>query len=69
MANKKEIEFSIDKDGNISFEVKGIKGPDCLEETKDIEEALGKVTDREKTSEFYQEDVSTERELEQNWGS
>jgi hypothetical protein len=55
MAKKQELEFSIDDDGKISIKVVGAQGPECLELTKAIEEALGVVTDRKKTSDFYVE--------------
>ena len=43
----------IDKDGNIVIEVNGIKGSDCIKETKDLEDKLGEVTKRDKKPEFY----------------
>ncbi|MHC4831509.1 MAG: DUF2997 domain-containing protein [Planctomycetota bacterium] len=58
MADKHEIEITIDDDGNVSFEVKGVKGKKCLEITKDLEEALGMVKSREHTGDYYQTDVS-----------
>ncbi len=50
---KQELEFSIDDDGKISIKVIGAQGAECLELTKAIEEALGVVTDRKKTPDFY----------------
>ena len=41
-------------DGNVKFEVKGIKGKKCIDFTKDFEEAIGEVERRYYTSEFYQ---------------
>jgi len=56
MANRQEIEIVIAKDGKVSFQIKGVKGPKCLEETKFLEDALGGgVLEREKTGEFYEE--------------
>ena len=56
MANRQEIEITIAKDGTVSFQIKGVAGPKCLEETKFLEDALGgEVLEREKTPEFYQE--------------
>jgi hypothetical protein len=51
----KEIEFTIDSDGNVSFEFKGTPGAGCLKETQELEAALGKVTDRDFTPEYYQD--------------
>jgi len=57
MASMQELEISIAPDGTVSFQIKGVKGPKCLDETKFLEEALGgEVLSREKTSDFYQED-------------
>ena len=54
-AKKQELEVTIGDDGKISIKVIGGEGPSCLELTKAIEEALGVVTDRKKTSDFYVE--------------
>ena len=56
MANRQEIEIVIAPDGKVSFQIKGVKGPQCLAETRFLEEALGgEVLEREKTGEFYEE--------------
>lgn len=54
MAVKQEIEFTINPDGSVGIEVKGAKGASCTELTREIEEALGIVTNRNYTSEYYQ---------------
>lgn len=59
MADKHEIEIDIDDAGNVSFQVKGVKGKKCLEITKALEEALGIVVKQEKTAEFYQTETQT----------
>lgn len=57
MATKQEIEISIATDGTVSFQIKGVEGPRCLDETKFLEDALGgEVTSREKTADFYKHD-------------
>ena len=59
MAEKQELEIQIAADGTVTIDVQGMKGSSCLDLTKDIEEALGLVLDREKKSSFYeQEDQS-----------
>lgn len=68
MAEKHEIQFTIDDDGNVSFEVKGVKGKKCLEITKDIEEALGVVVNREHTGEYYQQEVERTSHVDQQGG-
>lgn len=65
MAKKHEIDIQIDDNGNVSFKVKGLKGKACLEVTKELEEALGIVVNREKTAEYYQTETQAERQIEQ----
>lgn len=55
---KQDIEITISPNGEVSFRIKGVKGPKCLDETKFLEEAVGEVIDREKTSEYYEESPS-----------
>jgi hypothetical protein len=53
---KQDIEIVIAPDGKVSFTIKGVKGPDCLSETKFLEDALGgEVLDRQKTGEYYEQ--------------
>jgi hypothetical protein len=47
-----EIDVLIDKDGQVRLEVRGVKGPACLDLTRDLEAALGgQVADRQMTAE------------------
>ncbi len=64
MAQKHEIQIEIGDNGEISFLVKGLKGKACLEVTKDLEEALGIVKNREMTSEYYQQEVKPTTEIQ-----
>ena len=60
-----EIQVIIEKDGQVRLEVCGVKGPACLDLTKDLEEALGgKVEDRQMTSEALESQV---QEQNQQW--
>ena len=55
--HKQDIEIVINAKGEVTFQVKGVKGGSCLAETKFLEEALGgdaAVVDQQKTSEFYE---------------
>lgn len=63
MAVKQELEISITPEGEVKIEVKGVKGSSCLDVTKEIEEALGVVTDREHTSEYYQQEQEQQRKI------
>ena len=52
---KQDIEIVINAKGEVTFEVKGVKGGSCLDETKFLEHALGgAVIDQQKTSEYYE---------------
>lgn len=59
MAKKDELEISINAEGEVSINVIGAKGKKCLDLTKDIEEALGIVTERETKPQFYEQDTDT----------
>jgi len=55
--HKQDIEIVINAKGEVTFQVKGMKGGSCLDETKFLEQALGgegAVIDQQKTSEFYE---------------
>jgi hypothetical protein len=58
MATRQDLNITISKDGKVEIKVSGVEGPRCLEITKDLEEALGIVTNREKTSDFYKDQTS-----------
>jgi len=54
----KELEITIDKKGNVQVAVRGVQGESCLDLTKNIENAVGSVEEREYTSEYYEQPVS-----------
>ena len=60
-----ELEIKIDKDGNVTIKVVDGDGERCLDLTKDLEEALGLVTDRQLTSDYYEESESVDGQIEQ----
>lgn len=68
MAQKQELEIKIDDQGNVSIHVIGGEGKECLEQTKAIEEALGIVTERVKTGEYYVEPVKSDAKVDQKGG-
>jgi hypothetical protein len=53
MAEKHEITITIAPDGTVRLETRGLVGESCMDETKDLERALGRVRSRTKTSEYY----------------
>jgi len=65
-----EIEIVIKPDGEVSYEVRGIKGKGCLDLTKDLERDLGgRIVFRSETSEMCEapeerESVSASRSRE-----
>lgn len=61
MAKRREIQFQIDDSGNVSIQVKGVDGAECERLTREIEEALGVVSNRQRTSEYYKEVVTEEK--------
>ncbi len=63
--DKQELEITIDDDGNVTIKVVGVAGPDCLKLTKDIEEALGIVVDRQRTNDFYVEKPKVNEQIDQ----
>ena len=55
---KQDIEIVINAKGEVTFEVKGVKGGSCVAETKFLEAALGgeaAVVDQQRTSEYYEQ--------------
>lgn len=55
---KQDIEIVINEKGEVTFEVKGVKGGSCVDETKFLEAALGgdaAVIDQQRTSEYYEQ--------------
>jgi len=65
MADKQELKIEIDDDGNVKIEVVGGQGPSCVELTREIEEALGIVVDRQRTSDYYKQDTTVEGTIDQ----
>jgi hypothetical protein len=53
MASRREIQFTIDDNGEVSIQVLGVKGEECERLTREIELALGVVSSRQHTSEYY----------------
>ena len=55
---KQDIEIVINEKGEVTFQVKGVKGGSCLDETKFLEQALGgdaAIVDQQKTGEYYEQ--------------
>ena len=55
--HKQDIEIVINAKGEVTYQIKGVKGASCMDETKFLDQALGgdaAVLDTQKTSEFYE---------------
>jgi hypothetical protein len=63
MAVKREIEIQIKSDGQVSLTVRGVRGKECIEFSRFLEESLGEEISRELTSEYYIEETSAEEKL------
>ena len=48
-----ELEIVISPTGEVKIEVKGGQGDSCLAMTRDLENALGQVEDRQLKAEYY----------------
>ena len=55
MSQQKKLKITISATGVVTIAVEGFAGESCLDATKLIEKAIGKVVSREKTDEYYQE--------------
>jgi hypothetical protein len=56
--NMQELEITIDKEGQVQVRVREGHGPECLTTTKNIENALGEVQNRDLLSEYYEQPVT-----------
>lgn len=62
MTEIQEIDLYIQDDGSVRIEVRGVKGPKCLEITKELEELLGAdIVSRELTDESAEQEQSEEQ--------
>lgn len=59
MANKQVMEITILPSGEVKLTVKCVPGAACEAVSAAIEQALGTVKNRERTTEFYEESVET----------
>jgi len=50
---QKTLRFKIHQDGRVEGTVEGFNGSSCDEATKNLEDALGKVTVKKKTSDAF----------------
>lgn len=55
MAEKIELEIEITPEGEVRIHTHGLKGAACVAETESLEKALGKVGERTRTAEHYEQ--------------
>ena len=53
----KTIKVTIDTDGAAQVEVDGMAGKSCEDATRELEKALGTVTDRKRTADYHKREV------------
>ena len=68
MADKQKMEITILPDGEVSIKVLCVPGPSCEQVSKALEESLGTVKSKEKTPEYYQQELES-TEVTQKSGS
>ena len=68
MAKHTSVRYKISADGKtITEQVEGVKGNQCAIITNSIEEALGVVTSRKPTADFYNDEKRLEKLEEEDW--
>lgn len=55
------ITVTIDSEGQASVEVNGVAGKSCEDLTRELEQALGTVTDRKRTADYHRQEASREQ--------
>jgi hypothetical protein len=53
-----ELEITIDEEGRTQVQVRGIHGDDCLAVTKDLENAVGTVSERTFLAEYFEQPLT-----------
>jgi hypothetical protein len=56
VSKKQEMEIQIAHDGTVTVNVLNAKGKSCLDLTRELEESLGVVLNRETKSSFYEQE-------------
>tara|TARA_B100001094_G_scaffold132740_1_gene128638 strand:+ start:2562 stop:2768 length:207 start_codon:yes stop_codon:yes gene_type:complete len=60
MAKQQTVKYTIHQDGNVTAEIYGVVGNQCLEVTKNVEDELGNVLTRDFTPAFYETETVDE---------
>jgi len=51
---EEKIRVNISPEGDVTLDVQGVKGKQCLDLTQELEEALGIVTERKEKKEMHE---------------
>lgn len=65
MSEMQELEIAISPTGEVKIEVKGVTGGACLDLTRDLEQKLGTVEDRQHKPEYYQQNENPQQQWNQ----
>jgi len=58
-----DVEITISKSGEVRVHVKGVKGKGCMEYAEWLAEVVGKIKEKQLTSEYYEPDTKARIEL------
>lgn len=61
-AQMQEMEVTISPTGEVKIEVKGVAGPGCMDLTRELENQLGTVEDRQLKGEYYQQNENQQQQ-------
>jgi len=64
-----DLEITISKTGEVKCHIKGAKGKGCLAYAKMLEEIVGRLKNRQLTSEYYEPEQKANINLQQKNGS
>ena len=63
MAKKETIKYTIRQDGNVTEEVLGVTGNNCVNITEDIEGKLGDLQQRVYTADYYNQELDLTKDI------
>ena len=58
-----DVEITISKNGEVKVHVKGVKGKGCMEYAEWLAEIVGKIKDKQLTSEYYEPETKAKIQL------
>jgi hypothetical protein len=61
-----DVEITISRTGEVKVHVRGAKGKACMEYAEWLTRVIGRVKDRQMTSEFYEPEVKSRIDLRQD---